>query len=243
MRSKSILLIILSFSLGFGICFLIQHSSNTTKDEVISEIKNQKNETEDCPSHAYEYVDLGLPSGTMWAKYNVGAASEAETGLYFCWGEIKGHSLSSVLNDFQSNNYSYNKGNANLKIEQDAVNAYMGDSWRLPTKADFEEMLAGCDASWVSSYNGSNVAGEVFTSKYNGNKIFFPAGGACPPGFVFGISTIGSYWTSNFATPSKFNPPIPDIQRAFILFFDEEGLHIEPYTRDGACPVRGVFIK
>lgn len=240
MKSKSFILIILAFSLGFGICFLIQHSSNTTKPEAISKINNDKNETEDSPSRNYEYVDLGLPSGLKWAKCNVGASTEMETGLYFCWGEIEGHSLSSVTNDFKSNNYYFSKENTDLKKNQDAVNVSMGDNWRLPTKYDFEELIASCDAVWTNNYNGSNVAGKVFTSKYNGKKIFFPAGGACP-GFIFGVSTIGAYWSSNHTTPYKFDPPLPDIQQAFSLFFDEEGLRIEPYTRDGACPVRGVF--
>lgn len=231
---------LIAFSLGFGVCCLFWHSSNAANPEAISEISEDENGTENCPSHEYEYVDLGLPSGLKWSVCNVGANTETEVGLYFCWGETKGHTLSSVTNDFQSKNYYYNKENADLKINQDAVNVSMGDNWRLPTKNDFEELIANCDAVWTNNYNGSNVAGKVFTSKYNGKKVFFPAGGACP-GFIIGVSTIGSYWSSNYATPSKYEPPLPDIQRAFTLFFDDEGLRVEPYARDGACPIRGVF--
>lgn len=37
----------------------------------------------------YEYVDLGLPSGTLWCTVNVGAKEETEYGNYYSWGEIE----------------------------------------------------------------------------------------------------------------------------------------------------------
>lgn len=162
MKIVSLFLCIMSFSLGFVISGILMHTSKTANTEVISQISKCKNDTEDC-------VDLGLPSGLKWAICNVGAAAETEVGLYFCWGDTEGYSLSHITNE-----------NANLRKAQDPVNAYMGDNWRMPTKTDFDELIANCNTVWTNNYNGSKVAGNVFTSKFNGNKIFFPAGGAYP---------------------------------------------------------------
>lgn len=141
-----------------------------------------------------EYVDLGLPSGTLWATFNVGAHMPEDPGLYFAWGETTGFkfgttgerifnwegykwsgSTSTSLIKYCSNNsFGTIDGKTTLDLEDDAAYVNWGPEWRMPTKEEIQELIENCDCS---------VGGGVFqffklTSKINGKSITFPGAGS-----------------------------------------------------------------
>lgn len=124
--------------------------------------------------NGYEYVDLGLPSGLLWATCNVGAEKPEDYGLYFNWGSIEGFNGEDIVSG-RGNNKSYSP-NTVLPLENDAAHVFMGSDWRMPTKSEMEELINNCNYSWTE-YNG--VIGALYTSKANPDKtIFFPAAGS-----------------------------------------------------------------
>ena len=132
--------------------------------------------------NGHGFVDLGLPSGTLWATCNVGATSPEQAGLYFAWGETAGYTTEQIENGERSFKKEYYKASdisADLTLEQDAAHVHMGGNWRMPTKAEWQDLIDNCNVMWTDDYNGTGVSGYIFTSKVNGNSVFFPAAGAC----------------------------------------------------------------
>ena len=129
---------------------------------------------DDIDSKGYEYVDLGLPSGLLWAKCNLGTETSTESGRKFAWGDVipdRGGSTSSYI-WYKNNKYTkYNDTDKKkvLDLEDDAANVYMGGNWRLPTSVDFEELESNCEIS--PSRDGKSIS---FISKINGKSITFP---------------------------------------------------------------------
>jgi hypothetical protein len=135
----------------------------------------------------YEAIDLGLPSGTKWANMNLGAESPEGYGDYYAWGEIVPNKASAYTDE----NYRFYPGNdkdeftkynltdnkMTLELADDAANVVMGGDWHMPTSAQCAELLDNTTSSWTADYNGTGVAGMIFTSNNNGNSIFFPAAG------------------------------------------------------------------
>lgn len=125
-----------------------------------------------------EAVDLGLPSGTLWADKNIGATNKTDAGLYFSWGNIEGYAENSGY-DFSSANYSSTVGGSLTASftpgdsTYDAAAVVLGGTWRMPTKTEFEELLNSCTWNWgsVNSVSGYTVTGQ------NGNSIFLPVTG------------------------------------------------------------------
>ena len=130
----------------------------------------------------YEYVDLGL--SVKWAKCNVGAEKETDAGLYFAWGETTGYTASQVGTDkqFSWSDYKYGNSSSNLtkynqsdgktvlEPEDDAASQIMGSDWRMPTKAEFDELLSGTTNKWITNYNGTGINGRKFISKTDTSK-------------------------------------------------------------------------
>ena len=119
---------------------------------------------------SHPYIDLGLPSGTLWAEYNVGASSPDEYGDYFSYGET------SPKNWYSSDTYTFDKALAkgeNLALEDDAAYVNWGEDWRMPTKDDWHELIDNCSVV-ETTYNG--VKGRMFTGP-NRNKLFLPHAG------------------------------------------------------------------
>ena len=158
----------------------------------------------------YEYVDLGLPSRLKWAKCNIGATSETDYGDYFQWGETTSdtvydwahykycHGSSKTMKKYCTKR-SYGKVDNKTTLEptDDAARANMGGDWRMPTAAEFQELYDKTTNEWVEGYNGSGVNGMKFTSKKNGNSIFFPASGHASGTEVYHRGTYGKYWSSS----------------------------------------------
>ena len=149
--------------------------------------------------NGHEFVDLGLPSGTLWATCNVGATSPEQAGLYFAFGETTGYSAEQVekgKRSFDSASYTAPSVSENLNLEQDAAHVNLGGNWRMPTKAECQELFDNCDAVWTDDYNGTGVAGCIFTSKINGNSVFFPAAGYFNGSSVKGVGSSGRNWSA-----------------------------------------------
>lgn len=113
--------------------------------------------------NGHEYVDLGLPSGTKWAKMNVGASSEKDAGLYFAWGETEGYSDASTK-AFSWSDYKWtedegdtmSKYNATddktvLDLEDDAAHVNMGGDWYMPNVAQCFELFKETKNGFVTS--------------------------------------------------------------------------------------------
>lgn len=138
----------------------------------------------------HEYVDLGLPSGLLWATCNVGATRPTEAGDYFAWGETatKEHydldnykwmdeATEDVLKYCIDKKFGTVDGKDELDSEDDAAVANWGGEWRMPTDDEMKEMVDGCYWEWTDNFEGSGMAGRVGISKKNGNAIFLPAAG------------------------------------------------------------------
>ena len=160
----------------------------------------------------HEYVDLGLPSGLLWATCNVGANSPEDYGDYFAWGETQPkdyydwstyqHCMGSytTLTKYCSNsNYGYNGFTDNLTTllpEDDAAMANWGSDWRMPTKAEFQELIDNTTVTWTTQ-NGVN--GLLFTAA-NGNSLFLPAAGSRVGSSLNYAGSIGGDWSSSLNT-------------------------------------------
>ena len=173
----------------------------------------------------HEYVDLGL--SVKWATMNVGAESVTDRGLYFAWGETTGHAFGSGY-QFSEGNYAwYNDGVTGkytkykhdgsswdyeeLASEDDAAAKIWGGVWRMPTKAEWEELLNedNCTWTWTTDYkgDGSNVAGVIVTSKkdgYTDKSIFLPATGIYGGGNNnTGSEIYATYWSKSLYTDNR----------------------------------------
>ena len=126
----------------------------------------------------HEYVDLGLPSGTLWATCNVGANAPEEYGDYFAWGETAPKDVYnwSTYQYYDGSNlakYTGSDGLTTLLPEDDAATTNWGNEWRMPTKEEWQELLDNTTNKWTTQ-NGVN--GRLFTGS-NGNSLFLPAVG------------------------------------------------------------------
>ena len=122
-----------------------------------------------------EAKDLGLPSGTKWASFNIGANRPEEYGEYYAWGEA------DVKDIYDESSYTHCKNGVYAKIgndirgtEFDTAREKWGGEWMMPSTTQFNELIANCTSEWVT-LNG--VKGRKFTSKINGEYVFFPAAG------------------------------------------------------------------
>ena len=149
--------------------------------------------------NGHEYVDLGLPSGLKWATCNVGANNPEDYGFYFAWGETttkaeytSGNSLTFGLSISELQSQGIIDGNHNLTPSHDATTANYGSTWRMPTKAEMEELLNNCTWKWTTQngVNGYKVTGP------NGNNIFLPAAGYRFRSSLYFAGEYGYYWSS-----------------------------------------------
>ena len=151
--------------------------------------------------NGHGFVDLGLPSGLLWATCNVGATSPEQAGLYFAFGETTGYTAEQVekeVHSFNTETYTAFGISADLTLEQDAAHVHMGGEWRMPTKAEFEELFSNTTQTWTLDYNGTGVVGHIFVSKSNGNSVFFPAAGYRSNSPLHKADLYGRYWTASW---------------------------------------------
>ena len=155
---------------------------------------------------AYKYVDLGLPSGTLWADRNVGADSPEAYGDYFAWGET------STKSTYNWSTYKWYRGSEDtmtkyctdssygtvdnktvLDLEDDAAYVNMGADWRMPTYDELNELRNNCTWTWTSKKGtkGYKVTGP------NGKSIFLPAAGYRNDSGLYRAGSDGSYWSTS----------------------------------------------
>lgn len=154
--------------------------------------ENEKSET--------QAIDLGLPSGTLWADRNVGAKSPEEYGLYFSWGNINGHEFGTDYN-FEED-YPNTPGaqlTEDFGSEHDAARVYLGEPWITPSKEDFQELCDNCITEMVSV---NHRRGMKFTSKINGNSIFLPCSGSGNGTSWRNAGSCGFYWSRSLDSQS-----------------------------------------
>lgn len=180
-RFSFLFCLLVVFSLLFVSC------GNKKSDTTVSSSNNRI-----CTINGHEYVDLGLPSGLKWATCNVGASSPEDYGDYYAWGET------STKSDYSlSNSTTYGKqmssiaGNPTWDV---ACNKW-GSPWRLPTEAEFQELIDNCTWEWTTQ---NEINGYKVTSKKNGNSIFLPAAGSWDGLWFYYPGSLGNYWS---ATP------------------------------------------
>lgn len=144
-----------------------------------------------------EWVDLGLPSGLLWAKANLGATRPESDGIYFSWGNVDGHPAGAGYN-FDQESYHATPGadiSDNLTLDHDAARANLGSPWRMPSSNEFQELVDSCSSVWTT-LNG--VVGRLFTSNVNGNTLFFPAAGLFSGTSLNFHRSRGYYWSSTW---------------------------------------------
>ena len=158
--------------------------------------------------NGFEYVDLGLPSGTKWAKYNVGAYSETDNGLYFPFGGIVGLDSPYYDGNFDSHKLKFNGDiKATLNLDNDAAHIHMGGRWHMPTKEQFEELLdeKNTVSTWIYDYCIREVSGRLFRSRINDETLFIPANGFISNHQYVQNGQTCSLWTSSIDFSSVYN--------------------------------------
>lgn len=186
----------------------------------------------------HSYVDLGLPSGTLWATCNIGAENPEDYGDYFSWGETEPYDENGKTN-FEWSTYRYCNGKnttltkycnnssygyngftdnlIELLPEDDAAYINWGPAWRMPSKEQFEELINSSytTTTWTTQ-NGVN--GRLITSKTNGNSIFLPAAGYR---IYMGLSAAGGICSYSSRTLVTGNPSC-----AWLLNSDSGGVRL-----------------
>ena len=205
-------------------------------------------------NNGFEYVDLGLPSGTLWATMNVGANKPSDYGLYFQWGDTNGYAKDQIgresgqkkfefdYSDYKwylsGNSYNddlsfkkYNTKGSKLELEDDAARANMGGDWHMPTPEQIQELLDNTTNTWTSL---NDVNGRLFTSKKDQSKsIFFPGANNAWDGSVPGSGGSGDVLSS--MSSKKY------VDSAQVLSFGSGGFSLNYNERYYGCSVRGVI--
>ena len=190
----------------------------------------------------HEYINLDLPSGTLWATCNVGALNPEECGGYYAWGETEEKSL------YSWETYKWCNGSKNtitkyctesihgtvdnkpvLEPEDDVAQAKWGGDWKMPTADEMQELVDNCIWS-RGRLNG--VDGYWVTSKHNGKSIFLPKTGCRQGKEVLYCGIFGYYWSGALCD---------DNCDAYSLRFYDNHINHERYGRSTGFTVRPVY--
>ena len=169
--------------------------------------------------NGYVWVDLGLPSGLKWATCNVGANSPEWYGYYFAWGETEpkynydwntykycnyNGSYYTMTKYCTNSSYGTVDNKTTLELIDDAAHVNWGGNWRMPTKAEYDELMSSSNCTWTwTTQNG--VKGYKVASKINGNSIFLPAAGYHRYGGLIDAGSHGFYWSSSLSSSYSSN--------------------------------------
>ena len=196
------------------------------------------------PEPEHEYVDLGLPSGTLWATMNIGASAPEEYGDYFAWGETEPKQV------FDWSNYKWCNGTADtftkycdnayygsvdnkmeLEPEDDAAYMNWGSEWRMPNLNQIGELCNNCSIQWTMR---NDVNGWLFTGP-NENTLFLPATGYRWNSSLITGGSRGYFWSISLLSV------IPDSALAMVLFSDGVNMNNSNYRSIGMT-VRAVRV-
>ena len=197
----------------------------------------------------HDYIDLGLPSGTMWAACNVGAENPEDYGDYFAWGETQSKTTynwstyvycngdyNQLTKYCTQSDFGFNGFTDNLKTLQssdDAATANWGEGWRTPTYNEWVELLSKCTPT-KTTRNGVN--GCLFIAR-NGNSIFLPAAGSYGDEELDHVGDNGSYWSSSI------NKAYPDGVKGFKFTLSWNDYDIYDLSREFGLSVRPVHVS
>lgn len=162
-----------------------QTLTTRSKQQMSTPQKKTNSHISSSVSVTHKYVDLGLPSGTLWATCNLEASKASDYGLFFAWGET------SAKSHFLFENYKFLKGSIDggytkyrnqgepfdgkkeLDIIDDAAYKIWGSDWRIPSKEQFEELVSP-DYTTLSWTTLNGIEGLKITSISNENYVFLP---------------------------------------------------------------------
>ena len=156
--------------------------------------------------NGHKFIDLCLPSGTLWAETNVGAETATDAGNYYAWGEIetKSNFTWTPYKWTSDNGSTFTKyttdGKTVLDKEDDAAYMNWGSFCRMPTNDEFIELRNNCTWTWTTE---NSVNGYKVTSNKNGNSIFLPASGYRTHDGSYHYNDYGSYWTGTLDSDSN----------------------------------------
>ncbi|MCQ2315365.1 MAG: hypothetical protein MJZ85_01580 [Bacteroidales bacterium] len=207
----------------------------------------QKEFTSEDPNvGGHVYVDLGLPSGRLWAACNVGADNPESYGSYFAWGEFL------TKNDYDWDEYKWANGSYNtltkyntnssygtvdnktvLEINDDVAHVKWGHDWRMPTVDEWQELYDNTTSEWTTV---DETRGILLTSKmpgYTDKTLFLPAAGYKIGETKGGEGTDGHYWSSSLFSSYP--------RTAYHMFFDADNVNPQDvYDRPSGFSVRPV---
>ena len=201
----------------------------------------------------HEYVNLGLPSGTMWATCNIGAEAPERMGDKFAWGETEPKVGTGTWQNYkfgtrmyltkynQRYGYGYDDKKTELDDMDDAAQVNWGGTWRMPTEEQFNELLDNCIGKYNSTPigNGKKRYGILLTSKINGECIFFP---------------VTDYVDENWSPEDRYTAYYPtkalseydEGQAGVFVFMLDYGTKVELFAeyvnRCTSNPIRPVFV-
>ena len=188
--------------------------------------------------NGYEYVDLGLPSGTMWATCNVGASKPEDWGLLFQFGRVDGYLYNDKHNQFKTGDTPLTtsgkiyKENEILDLADDAAHVHMGGAWRMPTNDQLKELYKNTKHE-IERING--IKGMLFTSKINKKQLFIPFAGWWYNGNYYNAGYGGFVWSSQVRVSST-------VYAYRIYCSSANGVYVNNFFyRSAAFSVRGVF--
>lgn len=188
------------------------------------------------------WIDLGLPSGILWAISNIGADYPEDYGDYFAWGETEPkntyswntyhfgsdyNKLSKYCNNPVYGIYGFTDNLTTLQLSDDAAAANWGEDWRMPTYDEWEELYQYTTQTWTTL---NDVNGILFTAS-NGNCIFLPAAGYRMFNETNTTGFHGTYWSSSLDTDGPYN--------SWGFYFDSD-FYMGQGTRYLGKPVRAV---
>ena len=207
----------------------------------INDLDTKKAISTDSSLPEHDYVDLGLPSGTLWATENIKDAEGND--LYFAWGEPRGYTKEQVEKYgwykkpiWKLIKYIKTDGLIVLEPKDDAAIVNWSEEWRTPTEDQFNELKAKTNHEWTEI---DGVRGIKFTSTiegYTDKFLFFPATGLARNGKVTELNTVVCYWANSVYKPN--------LEHANCLYIEKASTS-NPTTRarwDGAN-VRPVLVQ
>lgn len=170
----------------------IDGDGSLTMADITKLIKIINDNKIDFDANGHEFVDLGLPSGTLWATCNIGASAPEEAGNHYAWGETETktnyswetykwsdgtkptNTNASLTKYCDRGAYGKLDGKLSLELEDDAAHVNWGGDWHMPTQEEFQELMENCTFEWITLENG-NKAYKITGS--NGNSIILPRAG------------------------------------------------------------------
>ena len=173
----------------------------------------------------HEFVDLGLPSGRLWATCNIGAEKPTHCGDYFAWGATEPYNLM----DCDTDNYDNTEAAKLIEMDDahDAAKVLWGKEWRMPNLTDFVELIDYCD------YHSEEIDGilcGVYSSNVNDNKLIIPSAGYVSNESTFNRGILGGCWGRSHVSSVE----------ALVLFSYSRRCLVNGDGREYGYPVRPV---